>query len=122
MASNNFAGSGIGGATAGSLIAPQICNCPCHSNGQTHPCGGMCWHPGTDQYGLPLDYDHASVAQLLRVALVYGVSDNAIESELWEALFLSASEAVSGVHTPVAANDALDQLRKWLADLLTTGE
>jgi len=82
----------------------------------------MCWHPGTDQYGLPLDYDHASVAQLLRVALVYGVSDNAIESELWEALFLSASEAVSGVHTPVAANDALDQLRKWLADLLTTGE
>jgi len=122
MSQNKNLGASIGGATAGSLIAPQICNCPCHSNGQTHPCGGMCWHPGVDQFGLPLDYDHASVTQLLRVALVYGVSDNAIESELWEALFLSASEAATGVHAPVAANDALKELHKWLGDLLTEGE
>ena len=112
--------SNIGGAT---YSVPQIvCDCPCHNNGNTHPCGGMCWHPGTDQYGLPLDYDHASVSQLLKAALVRGVSVQSIESNIWEALFLSASEAATGVHTSVAANDAFDMLKKWLANLLTEGE
>ena len=82
----------------------------------------MCWHPGTDQFGLPLDYDHASVSQLLKAAIIRGFSAQAIEFNIWEALFFSASEAASGVHTPVAANDALDQLKKWLGDLLTSGE
>ena len=82
----------------------------------------MCWHPGEDQFGLPLDYDHASVIQLLKTALVRGISDRAIESNIWEALFLSASEAVTGVHTSVAANDAFSKLKQWLGDLLTEGE
>jgi len=82
----------------------------------------MCWHPGTDQFGLPLDYDHASVSQLLKTALVRGISDEAIEYNIWVALFLSASEAATGVHNSVAANDALDQLKKWLGDLLVNGE
>jgi hypothetical protein len=82
----------------------------------------MCWHPGEDQFGLPLDYDHASVSQLLKAAIVRGLSAHAIESAIWEALFLSASEAVTGVHTSVAANDALDKLHKWLGDLLVNGE
>ena len=82
----------------------------------------MCWHPGEDQYGLPLDYDHASVSQLLKTALVRGISDEAIEYNIWVALFLAASEAATGVHNSVAANDALDQLKKWLGDLLTSGE
>jgi len=82
----------------------------------------MCWHPGEDQFGLPISYDHASVTQLLKEALVRGFSAQAIESELWEALFLAATEAATGVHTPVAANDALSKLRKWLGNLLTEGE
>jgi hypothetical protein len=82
----------------------------------------MCWHPGEDQFGLPLDYDHASVSQLLKTALVRGISAQAINSNVWEALFLAATEAATGVHTPVAANDAFDKLRKWLGDLLTEGE
>jgi hypothetical protein len=82
----------------------------------------MCWHPGEDQFGLPIDYDHASVIQLLKTALVRGFSTHAIESNIWEALFLAATEAATGVHTSVAANDALEQLRKWLGDLLTSGE
>jgi hypothetical protein len=82
----------------------------------------MCWHPGEDQYGLPLDYDHASVSQLLKAAIVRGLSAHAIESALWEALFLSATEASTGVHTSVAANDAIAELRKWLGNLLTSGE
>jgi len=82
----------------------------------------MCWHPGEDQFGLPIDYDHASLAQLLKAALVRGVSAQAIEYNIWVALFLSASEAATGVHNSVAANDALDQLKKWLGDLLTSGE
>jgi len=81
----------------------------------------MCWHPGVDQFGLPLDYDHASITQLLRAVIARG-KDERIESELWEALFLSATEAVTGVHTSVAANDAFKELRKWLGDLLTVGE
>ena len=122
MEKENLSGKGIGGATAGSLIAPQTCYCPCHSSGNTFPCGAMCWHPGEDQFGLPISYDHASVTQLLKEALVRGFSAQAIESELWEALFLAATEAATGVHTPVAANDALSKLRKWLANLLTEGE
>jgi len=82
----------------------------------------MCWHPGEDQFGLPLDYDHASVSQLLKAAIIRGFSVQSIEYNIWEALFLSASEAATGVHTPVAANDALSKLRKWLANLLTEGE
>ena len=121
MEKENLSGKGIGGATSRS--APQVvCDCPCHSSGQTHPCGAMCWHPGEDQFGLPLDYDHASVSQLLKTALVRGISDKAIEFNIWEALFLAASEAVTGVHTTVAANDSFNELRKWLADLLTEGE
>jgi len=82
----------------------------------------MCWHPGVDQFGMPLSYDYASITQLLRAVIARGIKDERIESELWEALFLSASEAATGVHTPVAANDALSKLRKWLANLLTEGE
>jgi hypothetical protein len=82
----------------------------------------MCWHPGEDQYGLPLSYDYASVAQLLKAAIVRGFSAQAINSNVWEALFLAATEAASGVHTPVAANDAYEKLRKWLGDLLVNGE
>ena len=91
MSSPNSKSNGIGGATAGSLIAPQTCNCLCHSSGNEFPCGGMCWHPGVDQYGLPLNYSYASVTQLLRAALVYGVSDKAIESAIYESFVLSAS-------------------------------
>jgi len=113
--------SDISGATFRS--APQVvCDCPCHSSGNTFPCGAMCWHPGVDQYGLPLDYDHASVSQLLKAAIIRGFSAQTIESALWEALFLSASEATTGVHTPVAANDAFSKLKQWLGDLLTEGE
>jgi len=112
--------SDIGGATSRSV--PLACDCPCHSSGNTFPCGGMCWHPGVDQFGLPLSYDHASVTQLLKATLVRGIKDERIESELWEALFLSATEAASGVHTPVAANDALNELRRWLGNILTEGE
>jgi len=120
MEKENLSGKGIGGATSRS--APQVvCDCPCHSSGNTHPCGGMCWHPGVDQFGLPLDYDHATLAQLLKAALVRDFSAH-VESDVWEALFLSASEAVTGVHTSVAANDGYEKLRKWIADLLTTGE
>ena len=82
----------------------------------------MCWHPGEDQFGLPISYDHASVTQLLKEALVRGFSAQVIESELWEALFLAATEAATGVHTTVAANDAINELRKWLGNLLTEGE
>ena len=82
----------------------------------------MCWHPGTDQYGLPLDYDHASVAQLLKVAIIRGISDKAIESVIYDALWFTADESVSGVHTMVASNDGYEKLRKWLVDLLTSGE
>jgi len=71
---------------------------------------------------MPLSYDYASITQLLRAVIARGIKDERIESELWEALFLSASEAATGVHTPVAANDALSKLRKWLANLLTEGE
>jgi len=81
----------------------------------------MCWHPGEDQFGLPIDYDHASVTQLLKEALVRGFSAH-VESDVWEALFLAASEAVTGVHTSVAANDAFSKLKQWLGDLLTEGE
>jgi len=81
----------------------------------------MCWHPGEDQFGLPISYDHASVTQLLKEALVRGFSVQSIEYNIWEALFLAASEAVTGVHTTVAANDAYEKLRKWLADLLVGG-
>jgi len=119
---NSKLSNSIGGATAGSLIAPQICNCPCHSSGNEFPCGAMCWHPGEDQFGLPISYDHASLAQLLKAAIVRGISAQAINSNVWEALFLAATEASTGVHTPVAANDAYEKLRKWIADLLTTGE
>jgi len=115
--------SNIGGASGSQpLSVPQVvCDCPCHNNGNAHPCGGMCWHPGVDQFGMPLDYDHASVSQLLKVALVR-VPNHSIESALWEALFLAATEAASGVHTTVAANDSFNELRKWLGDLLTEGE
>ena len=110
--------SNIGGAT----YSAPLCDCPCHNNGNTFPCGAMCWHPGEDQYGLPLDYDHASVAQLLKAAIIRGISNRAIESNIWEALFLVATEAATGVYTPVAANDAIKELRKWLGDLLVNGE
>jgi len=121
MSQNKNLGTNSGGATSRS--APQVvCDCPCHSSGQQFPCGAMCWHPGEDQFGLPIDYDHASLAQLLKAALVRGVSAQAIEYNIWVALFLSASEAATGVHNSVAANDALDQLKKWLGDLLTSGE
>jgi len=118
MSNKNLSGRDSGGAT----YSAPLCDCPCHANGNEFPCGAMCWHPGEDQFGMPLSYDHASVGQLLKAAVIRGISDKAIESELWEALFLAASEAVSGVHTPVAANDAIDQLKKWLGDLLTSGE
>jgi len=102
------------------IISAPLCDCPCHENGgESHPCGAMCWHPGEDQFGMPLSYDHASITQLLRAVIARG-KDERIESALWESLFLSATEAVSGVHTPVAANDALDELRKWLADLVVS--
>jgi hypothetical protein len=101
-----------------SFSAP-LCDCPCHSSGNTFPCGAMCWHPGVDQFGMPLSYDHASITQLLRAVIARG-KDERIESALWESLFLSATEAASGVHTPVAANNALDELRKWLADLVVS--
>ena len=81
----------------------------------------MCWHPGEDQFGMPLSYDHASITQLLRAVIAHG-KDERIESELWEALFLSATEAATGVHTSVAANDAFSKLKQWLVNLLTTGE
>ena len=71
---------------------------------------------------MPLSYDYASATQLLRAVIARGIKDERIESELWEALFLAATEAATGVHTPVAANDAIDRLKKWLADLLTEGE
>jgi len=102
------------------IISAPLCDCPCHSSGNTFPCGAMCWHPGEDQFGMPISYDHASLAQLLKVAIVRGYSAQSIESNIWEALFLAANEAASGVHTPVAANDALDELRKWLADLVVS--
>ena len=121
MSQNKNLGTNSGGATSRS--APQVvCDCPCHSSGQQFPCGAMCWHPGEDQYGLPLDYDHASVAQLLKAAIIRGFSAQAIEFNIWEALFFSASEAASGVHTPVAANDAFEMLKRWLGNLLTEGE
>ena len=119
MSQNKNLGTNSGGATSRS--AP-LCDCPCHNNGNTHPCGGMCWHPGVDQFGMPLSYDYASATQLLRAVIARGIKDERIESELWEALFLAATEAATGVHTPVAANDAIDRLKKWLADLLTEGE
>ena len=119
MSSKNIRVEDSGGATKGSV--PLICDCPCHSSGNEFPCGAMCWHPGVDQFGMPLSYDHASVGQLLKAAVIRGFSAQ-IDSNVWEALFLSAGEAVSGVHTPVAANDAYEKLRKWIADLLTTGE
>jgi len=121
MSSPNSKSNGIGGATAGSLIAPQICNCPCHENGgESHPCGGMCWHPGVDQYGLPLNYSYASVTQLLRAALVYGVSDKAIESAIYESFVLSAHEAETGAST--AVRDAYENLKNILIGLLVKGE
>ena len=120
MSFKNISVEDSGGATSRSV--PQTCDCPCHLNGNAHPCGAMCWHPGEDQYGLPLNYSYASVAQLLKAAIIRGISAQSIESALWDSLFLSASEAATGVHTPVAANDALDQLKKWLGDLLTSGE
>jgi len=119
MSQNKNLGTNSGGATSRS--AP-LCDCPCHSSGNTFPCGAMCWHPGEDQFGLPISYDHASVTQLLKEALVRGFSAQVIESELWEALFLAATEAATGVHTTVAANDAINELRKWLGNLLTEGE
>ena len=82
----------------------------------------MCWHPGVDQYGLPLNYSYASVAQLLKAAIIRGISAQAIESALWDSLFLAASEAVTGVHISVAANDAFDKLKQWLVDLLVNGD
>jgi len=119
MEKENLSGKGIGGATSRSV---PLCDCPCHSSGNTFPCGAMCWHPGEDQFGLPLDYDHASVSQLLKAAIIRGFSAQSIEYNIWEALFFSASEAASGVHTPVAANDAFEMLKRWLANLLTEGE
>jgi len=119
MSSNkNLSSRDIGGAT---YSVPQTCDCPCHSNGQPFPCGAMCWHPGVDQFGLPLDYDHATLAQLLKVAIMRDFSAH-VESDVWEALFLAASEAVTGVHTSVAANDAFSKLKQWLGNLLTEGE
>jgi len=118
MSSPNSRLSNSGGATSRSV---PLCDCPCHSSGNTFPCGAMCWHPGEDQFGLPLDYDHATLVQLLKVAIMRGFSAH-VESDVWEALFLAASEAVTGVHTSVAANDAINELRKWLGNLLTEGE
>ena len=120
MSNPNSLVSNSGGAT---YSVPQVvCDCPCHSNGNTFPCGAMCWHPGEDQYGLPLNYSYASVAQLLKAAIIRGISAQAIESALWDSLFLAASEAVTGVHISVAANDAFDKLKQWLVDLLVNGD
>jgi len=82
----------------------------------------MCWHPGEDQFGLPLNYDYASVSQLLKVAIVRGVSDKTIESIIYDALWLTADESASGVLSTVAANDGFRKLKSWLVDLLVRGE
>jgi len=81
----------------------------------------MCWHPGVDQFGMSLSYYNTSVSQLLKAAFIRG-SSKSIDLGIYEALMLTANEASTGVHTPVAANDGYNKLRKWLIALLVNGE
>jgi len=54
-------------------LAPRECECPCHVGGESHSCGGMCWHPwlDTDNYTVELAISTNNVDHYARLYAIY---------------------------------------------------
>ena len=67
--------SETGGATNSEPLplALRECECPCHVGGESHSCGGMCWHPWLDanEYTLELADSTNNIDHYVKLFAVY---------------------------------------------------